>query len=69
MDKKQQKAFLNDVADNLRKNGIRIGWFLGQVKISATHWFFMKKGERELTEDKKKVIISFMKEKLIYETE
>lgn len=68
MKKKEQQIFLDKVSGNLRDNGIMVGWFLKQVKISATHWFFMKKGDRELTDEKKKIIVSFLKQRLIYQS-
>lgn len=56
MNKKEQKLFIEDTLQELKDSGTTIGWFLKEINISRTHWFFIKKGERPLTEETEKRI-------------
>lgn len=69
MNKKEQKIFIEDALENIKENGITIGHFLEKIGMSRTNLFFIRKGERELLPEKKEAIITFMKERLIYETD
>jgi len=63
MTKKEQKLFIQEVSGELKKGGITLGWFLKEVEISRTHWFFLKKGERPLTDAKNKAISDVIRKK------
>lgn len=67
MTTKEQQSFINRTLESLKENGITIGFFLKAIDVSRSHWFFLKSGERSLTENKKDQIIEFLKSKLIYE--
>lgn len=60
MTKKEQKEYIAEVLKTLRQNKLNVGFFLSKIDISRSHWFFLKKGERPLTDDKYRSIISFM---------
>lgn len=69
MTTKEQQNFINNTLDSLKDNGLTIGHFLKSVNISRSHWFFLKNGNRPLTEVKKAAIVEFLKSKLIYKTD
>jgi hypothetical protein len=69
MTKKEQQNFISDTIDSLNGGGITLGYFLNTIHTSRSHWHFIKKGERPLTEEKKEAIIKFLKERLLFETD
>lgn len=60
MNKKEQIAFIKSIKDKVKAKGYMMGYFLSSIKVSASHWHFLKKGDRPLTEDKKKQIDEFL---------
>ncbi len=69
MTKKEQQNFVSDTIETLSGGGITLGYFLEKIETSRSHWHFIKKGERPLTEDKKEAIVKFLKERLLFETD
>lgn len=51
MNKRKQKLFIDDTLQELGASGTKIGWFLKKIEISRTHWFFLKNGDRNLTDE------------------
>ncbi len=49
MNKKEQKLFIADALAQIKDAGITIKWFLKELDISRTHWFFLKNGERPIS--------------------
>lgn len=68
MTKEEQKKFILDVLDMLHNGGVTLKWFLAKLGVSRTHWFFLKNGERVLTDENKNKIISILQDKLLYES-
>lgn len=60
MNKKDQKIFVDMIKQNILQKGIKIGFFLEKVGLSRTHWYFISKGERPLTDEKIKKIDQFI---------
>jgi len=69
MDKTEQQRIINDVTEQLKESGTTLKWFLEKASISRTHWHFLKKGERVLSDKKKDAIVSVLKSKLLYTTD
>ena len=69
MTKKEQQKFVSDAIDSLNGGGITIGYFLEKIKLSRSHWHFIKNGTRPLTEERKKSIVKFLKKRLLFETD
>lgn len=63
MTKKEQKLFIQEVIKELKNGGITLEWFLKEIGISRTHWFFIKRGERTLKEEKNKKISEVIRKK------
>ena len=40
----------------LKEKGMRLDWFLTEIKMSRSHFYFVRKGERPLTDSKRKKI-------------
>lgn len=64
MNKKEQKLFIEGALKELKDGGITIGWFLKAINLSRTHWFFIKKGERPLTQEKQDKIHEIINKKV-----
>lgn len=60
MNKKEQIKYTNNIKKLVQENGLKIGYFLEKIGISRSHWQFLKKGERPLTEDNKNKIDAFL---------
>ena len=61
MTKKEQQKFTTDAIGGVKERGFTVGFFLKSIGISRSHWHFIKKGERPLTNDNKKKVESFLK--------
>lgn len=64
MTKKEQKLFIEDALTQLKDAGITIKWFLKELDISRTHWFFLKKAERPLTKQIEQKIYETINKKI-----
>ena len=60
MNKKEQKAYTDSIKARLQERGIKIGFLLKQVGLSRSHWQFIRKGERPLTEVNRLKIEEFL---------
>jgi hypothetical protein len=60
MNKKEQIAFAKLVKEKVKARGYMMSHFLSSIEISASHWHFIKKGERPLTDDNKHKIDEFL---------
>jgi len=60
MNKKEQIAFTKEIKEKVKSKGYMMSYFLSCISISASHWHFIKKGERPLTEEKKSAIDDFI---------
>lgn len=63
MTKKEQKLFIEDALSQLKDSGTTIGWFLKEIDISRTHWFFIKRGDRPLTKKNEEKIYEVINKK------
>ncbi len=66
MTKREQQVYANVIIGELKKNGISIGFFLKKIGFSRTHWYFIKNGERKLTDEKIEAISKFRIERLMF---
>jgi len=53
---KKKENPLNNVPDILKEKGQRMDWFLKEVGISRSHFYFIRRGERPLTDENRKKI-------------
>lgn len=53
---KKKETIAEQIPKILKDNGFRMDWFLKSVGISRSHFYFIRKGERPLTEENKKKI-------------
>ncbi len=60
MNKKEQIAFTKSIKGKVKSKGYMMSYFLSIIKISPSHWHFIKKGERPLTDEKKEIIERFI---------
>lgn len=60
MNKKEQQKYITSIEDTLKENDLTIKWLLNKVNISRSHWYFLRKADRPLTEGSKKKIDSQM---------
>ncbi len=60
MNKKDQINYTTIVRKRVNQRGIKMGFFLSQVGISASHWHFIRKGDRPLTDENKNKIELFL---------
>jgi hypothetical protein len=57
----KENEILVQIPALLKDQGKRMDWFLKSIKMSRTHFYFIKKGDRVLTEEKKKKINELLK--------
>lgn len=50
---KKKDIILEQVPGILKNKGLRMDFFLKSIGMSRSHYYFVKKGERPLTEEKK----------------
>lgn len=65
MTKKEQQKFATDTIESVKEKGFTIGFFLKNINISRSHWFFIKKGERPLTQENQEKVKEFLNPELI----
>lgn len=65
MNKREQIKYIEGVIDTLKDHSLNIGWLQNKINISRSHWYFLKKGERPLTDDRKAQIDSTIQRYLI----
>lgn len=61
MNTEDQKQYILKIEARLKETGTVKGHFLKKVKISRTHWHFLKSGERPLIPAKKQAITQFFR--------
>lgn len=49
MNKKEQQKYIKDIEVTLKENDFTIKWLLKAIKISRSHWYFLRTAERPLT--------------------
>ena len=59
--KKKENPILVQIPRLLKDQGKRMDWFLKSVGMSRTHFYFIKKGERKLTDENKGKINEVLK--------
>jgi hypothetical protein len=52
MNKKEQKIIIESVINKVKEDGRTLAWLLKQLEISRTHFFFLRNGDRVLTNNK-----------------
>lgn len=60
MNKKEQQKYISLIEDTLKENDLTIKWLLNKVNVSRSHWYFLRKAHRPLTDETKKNIDSNM---------
>lgn len=60
-----QKTFVQEVERQLKDTGTTLKWFLERAHISRTHWHFLRKGERPLSDAKKESIAEVLRSKIV----
>lgn len=53
---RKKETQITDITNIVKERGFRIDYFLKRIGISATHFHFVRKGERTLGKDKKDAI-------------
>lgn len=57
----KKNAIVEQIPPILKEKGLRMDFFLKSVGMSRSHYYFVRKGERPLTEEKKKRINELLK--------
>lgn len=65
MNKKEQIKYIEEVIGTLKEHSLNIGWLQNKINISRSHWYFLKKGDRPLTDERRGQIDTVIRQFLI----